>query len=93
MSSGPLLFELDDPLRPSDLPELCRLACRELAIGSHRLLEVDVGRVPADAVAVDAIARLARAARRHGCEVRLRGADSSLWQLLELSGLSDVVRQ
>lgn len=91
MSSGPLLFALHDPLRRSDVPDLYERACHELADGRHRLLEVDVGSVPADAVAVDAICHLALAARRHGCQVRLRGAADSLWQLLELSGLGEVV--
>jgi hypothetical protein len=93
MSQGSLLLELPEPLRRSDLPELCLRACQHLADGRHRLLELDVANAPADAIAVDAIARLALAARRHGCQFRLRGAGSSLCQLLELSGLRDVVGQ
>lgn len=93
MPPGPLLFELPNPLSRSDLPELYLRACRELAAGAHLLLEVDVDGVPADAVAVDAIARLALAARRHGCQLRLVGAGGSLSQLLELSGLEGVAGQ
>ncbi len=47
--------------------------------------------VAADAVTVDALARLQLAASRHGCEVRVRGASRELLELLALMGLSDVV--
>jgi ABC-type transporter Mla MlaB component len=72
---------------------LFRRTCLELSRGGPRLIELEVGHVESDAVALDAIGRLALAARRHGCSVRLHGADDTLWQLLELSGLRDVVRQ
>ena len=51
----------------------------------------DVGSVPADAVTVDALARLQLAARRTGCRVRLRGASAALLQLVAFMGLSDVL--
>ncbi len=57
------------------------------------MIELDVGHIEVDAVALDAIGRLALAARRHGCRVRLHGADAALWELLELAGLRDVVLQ
>jgi ABC-type transporter Mla MlaB component len=55
------------------------------------LLLCEVGGVAADALAVDALARLALAARRSQCEVRLRGASPELLGLVELIGLSDVL--
>jgi ABC-type transporter Mla MlaB component len=91
MPARPLLFELRDPLRRSDLPDIYARACAQLAAGRHGLLEVDVARVRTDAVAVDAIGRLALAARRHNCPVRLRGAGEALYDLLALSGLRDVL--
>jgi ABC-type transporter Mla MlaB component len=48
--------------------------------------------VPADLRAVDALARLQLAANRRGRWLQLHGADQGLAQLLELVGLSDVVR-
>jgi hypothetical protein len=54
------------------------------------VLELEVSGVSADAVALDALARLALAARRHGCKIRLRGAGADLWSLIDLSGLRDV---
>jgi len=51
----------------------------------------DVCGVAADAVTVDALARLQLAARRHGCQVRLRGASDELRDLVAFMGLQDVV--
>jgi ABC-type transporter Mla MlaB component len=48
--------------------------------------------VPADLSAVDALARLQLAADRRGRWLQLHGADQGLAELLELVGLSDVVR-
>src|ERR1700722_213704 len=43
--------------------------------------------VAADAGAVDALARLELAARRHGCRVRILGAGQDLIELIDLIGL------
>jgi ABC-type transporter Mla MlaB component len=51
----------------------------------------DVRDVVADAVTVDALARLQLAARRHGCRVVLRHSPSELRRLVALMGLSDVL--
>jgi ABC-type transporter Mla MlaB component len=72
---------------------LYRRTCRELSTGGPRLIELEVGGVKVDAVALEAIGRLALAARRHGCGVRLHGADEALWELLDLAGVRDVVLQ
>ncbi len=88
--SHPLLLQVRGPLRRSDLPELYARACARLAEGRHLVVELEVSGVTADAVALDALARLALVARRHGCRVRLRGADADLWGLIDLSGLREV---
>jgi hypothetical protein len=51
----------------------------------------DVDGVPADALTVDALARLQLAARRHQCQVRLRGASAELCALVAFMGLSEVL--
>jgi hypothetical protein len=51
----------------------------------------DVGGVECDAVTIDALARLQLAARRNGCEVRLRHASPELLELLAFMGLTDVL--
>jgi ABC-type transporter Mla MlaB component len=81
------------PLGRAELPALFARTCELLALGRGcELLLCEVGAVDADAVAVDALARLALAARRSGCEVRLRGASPELIGLVELIGLGDVLR-
>jgi STAS domain len=52
----------------------------------------DVGALPADAVAVDALARLQLAARRAGVELRLCHASPELCALLAFTGLDLVLR-
>ena len=51
----------------------------------------DVRGVTADAATVDALARLQLAARRHQCQVRLRGASPELRELVTFMGLRDVL--
>jgi ABC-type transporter Mla MlaB component len=51
----------------------------------------DVAGVSADAVAVDALARLQLAARRHRCLVRLQNASAELRALVAFMGLADVL--
>ncbi len=51
----------------------------------------DVDGVAADAVTVDALARLQLAARRHGCRVELRHASDELRNLVAFMGLQDVL--
>lgn len=79
------------PLTQSDLPGLCRRACAALAGAADGVLVCDVTGVPVDAVAVDALARLAVGARRQGCRVALRGATAELRELLALTGLEEVL--
>jgi anti-anti-sigma regulatory factor len=47
--------------------------------------------VAADAVTVDALARLALAARRRGCTISVSGIDEELRSLIELAGLAEVL--
>jgi ABC-type transporter Mla MlaB component len=51
----------------------------------------DVRGVDPDGVTIDALARLQLAARRHGCQVRLRNASSELLELVAFMGLRDVL--
>jgi STAS domain len=51
----------------------------------------EVDTLVADAAAVDGLARLRLAARRLGCELRVRRASAELRQLLAFVGLAEVV--
>ncbi len=76
---------MPQPARRAELPALFARTCELLALDRGcELLLCEVGGIDADAVAVDALARLALAARRSRCEVRLRGASPELLGLLEL---------
>ncbi len=79
------------PLRRGDLADLFERTCETLARTSPELLICDVRGVAADAVAVDALGRLALAARRQGCEVLLRGAGAELCELVPFMGLADLL--
>jgi hypothetical protein len=58
-----------------------------------RPLEIvcDVGALPPDVAAVEALARLQLGARRQGVELRLSGASRELWELLAFCGLAAVL--
>jgi ABC-type transporter Mla MlaB component len=82
------------PLERADLPGLFQRTCALLSGGDRvDLLRCEVAGIAADAVAVDALARLALAARRHGCLVRLCGASAELRALVSFLGLADVLRE
>src|SRR5947209_5941520 len=78
------------PLLREDLPGLYRRACLLLRAAGGGQLRVDVARVASNAVAVDALARLQLASRRHGCRIVLEGADQDMRDLIALMGLEEV---
>jgi ABC-type transporter Mla MlaB component len=84
-------FSVRGPIVRSDLPGLCERVCALLDRSRGCLAFCDVQTVPADAVTVDALARLQLAARGYGCRVRLRNASSELRDLLAFLGLEDVL--
>ncbi len=80
------------PLARAELPGLFSRTCTALARDRGcELLLCEVAGVAADAVALDALARLALAARRAGARVRLRGSSRELRELIVLAGLADVL--
>ena len=84
-------FAITGPIARADLPGLCDRVCALLTASGADFADCDVRSVEPDAVAVDALARLQLAARRHGCRVRLRGASTELRELLGFMGLRDVL--
>ncbi len=79
------------PIRRSDLPGLCTRICALLEPARGGVVDCHVAGVAADAVSVDALARLQLAARRHGCRIRLRDASAELNALVAFLGLDDVL--
>jgi len=87
----PLAFAVWGPIRRADLPGLCDRVCALFSEASPTVALCDVQWVEPDAVTVDALARLQLAARRQGCQVRLRNASDELAQLVDFMGLADVL--
>lgn len=87
----PFGFAVRGPIVRSDLPGLCDRVCSLLAEAGARTALCDVRGVEPDAVTVDALARLQLAARRRGCDVRLRHASAELLDLVAFMGLTDVL--
>lgn len=79
------------PLERCDLPGLVERTCVLLEDAEIEELCCEVDGVAADAVAIDALARLALATRRHGCRTRLLGPSEQLLRLVELVGLAEVL--
>src|SRR5688572_6761575 len=93
-TSGPheVAFAIRGPITRADLPGLCHRVCALLR-ASGDVVACDVAGVAPDAVTVDALARLQLAARRLGCEVRLRNASAPLLEVVELMGLTHVLAE
>ena len=79
------------PIRRSDLDGLSRRVCGFFSRCLGSTVPCDVAGVPADAVTVDALARLQWVASRYGCTVVLRNAGPDLRGLVALMGLSHVL--
>ena len=86
-----IAFSVRGPIARSDLPGLCERICDLLTSAPSKTATCDVAGVPADAVTVDALARLQVAARRTGCSIRLQNASPELRELVAFMGLGDVV--
>jgi ABC-type transporter Mla MlaB component len=84
-------FAIRGPVARPDLPGLCERVCGLLESSGAVVALCDVCGVDADAVTIDALARLQLAARRHGCQVRLVGASDHLREVVAFMGLQDVL--
>jgi ABC-type transporter Mla MlaB component len=90
MAADRPVLRIHGPLRREDLPGLYDRACAQFGRLRGCVLTVDVTGVAADAVSVDALARLQLAGRRHGWRIAVRGADAALSELIALMGLEGV---
>ena len=86
-----LSFSVHGPISRDDLPGLSDRVCTLLEGSGAGIAYCDVRDVEPDAVVVDALCRLQLAARRHGCQVRLRNASEELLALVDFIGLCDVL--
>jgi len=86
-----ITFAIWGPIEREDLPGLCCRLCALIERTGAPLAWCDVSGAAADAVTVDALARLQLAAGRHRCQIRLRGASDELRDLVAFMGLQDVL--
>jgi ABC-type transporter Mla MlaB component len=84
-----IVFAVRGPISRADLPGLCDRVCALLP--ANAVACCDVSSVPADAVTVDALARLQLAAHRRGSVVHLRNSSPQLRELVALMGLTEVL--
>ena len=81
------------PIAPQDIPALCRRARVLLERSCAELVVCDVGAlVEADAVTVEALARVRLTVRQLGRRVRVRHPCRELRELLAFMGLADVLQ-
>jgi ABC-type transporter Mla MlaB component len=94
-TTGPrvIAFTIRGPIARADLPGLCDRVCGLLSASSADVAVCSVSGVQADAVTVDALARLQLGARRHACRVRLLGASDELRALVAFMGLDEVLAE
>jgi ABC-type transporter Mla MlaB component len=83
-------FAIGGPIDRADLPALYERVCSLLREAGADLAVCDVAGVAADAVAVEALARLQLAARRHDCRIRLSHTSAELRDLIAFMGLEEV---
>jgi ABC-type transporter Mla MlaB component len=86
-----IAFTIEGPITRADLAGLCERVCGLLDRSHAGIALCDVSGIYPDAVTVDALARLQLAAKRHGCQVRLRHATNELLDLVAFMGLQDVL--
>jgi ABC-type transporter Mla MlaB component len=86
-----VVLSITGPITRADLPGLCDRVCAVLTGSGAAVALCDVSGIEPDAVTVDALARLQLAARRSGCQVRLRNASRGLRELVAFMGLRDVL--
>ena len=84
-------FALAGPVARADVAALCDRVSVLLERSGANVALCEVGRLAPDAVTLDALARLQLAAKRYGCEVRLRNASAELRDLLAFAGLREVL--
>ncbi len=79
------------PLEHADLPVLLERTCALLGSAHGGRLRCEIRDVRADALALEALARLALAARRRGWKVSICGVSRELGALIVVAGLADVL--
>ena len=86
-----VVFAVAGPMARADLPAICGDVVALLDATGADVALCDVGALPADAVAIDALARIQLAARRMGRRVVLHHAADDLRDLMGFVGLTGLL--
>ncbi len=86
-----IVLAMGGPIARADLRGLCDRVRALFERSGAAVALCDVSGIEADAITIDALARLQLAAQRHGCQVRLRRPSRELLELLAFMGLHDVL--
>jgi ABC-type transporter Mla MlaB component len=86
-----ITFAIWGPIARDDLPGLCDRVCALITTSNADVAVCDVAGVAADAVSVDALARLHLVARRRNCRIELCQASDQLRELVAFMGLENVL--
>jgi ABC-type transporter Mla MlaB component len=89
--STTIVFAIHGPIERDDLPGLCARVCALFERTRPQVAFCELDGVGADAITADALARLQLAARRRGCQVRLRNPPADVRELIAFMGLSEVL--
>src|SRR3954469_15157268 len=81
-------FAAPGPIARADLPAICGHVAALLEATGADVARCDVAALPADAAAVDALARIQLSARRMGRRLEVRGAADDLLALLAFVGVA-----
>jgi hypothetical protein len=82
---------IDGPVDVIDVPRLCERLRALLARSDVSVVVCDAGTLAADAVTIEALARLQLTAIRLGRRIRLQRTSYDLDRLLEFAGLDEVL--
>ena len=85
------LLVIAGPIGDGEVQALCERLRAVIATSDAQVVVCDVSALPANARAIEALARLQLTARRLQRHIRLQRASPELQQLLEFVGLADVV--
>jgi ABC-type transporter Mla MlaB component len=86
-----IAFAIGGPIARADLPGLFERVGAEVEESGAEVALCDVSAARADAVTVEALARLKLATGRHGCRACLCNASPALVELVDFMGLHDVL--
>ncbi len=86
-----IVVSLSGELAPSQVNALCERVRGLLEASGRKVVVCDVHGIHADAVALDALARLQLTAQQVGCRMQLRHVCEELLDLIALVGLKDVL--